>query len=319
LGAAFHFWQSPTRAAERDASGAEREASGKISEELVYAESSDGIVNEGAIFSPPKDSAKPIAIIWIHGSGASFCRPQYVKIGRALAALGYACIDGNTRKHDLGTRSDGEKTIYGGSLWGKESEQVHDLAAWIDLAMARGFKGVVLVGHSAGSNAVRRYQAQKQDRRVAGIVSASGGVRFVTRLNDPELLARAKRLLADGRGHDLLRVPNQPNFDQFISAATIVDFANIPLEQKDFFGVETPNPAVTRVRCPILAFYGTKEPGVGTAADLELLKSCVKRQESGPSRVDTVMIPNATHEYDGVEADVAKIIAQWADTLALPK
>jgi hypothetical protein len=117
----------------------------------------------------------------------------------------------------------------------------------------------------------------------------------------------------------LLRVPNQPNFDQFISADTIVDFANIPLEQKDFFGVETPNPAVTRVRCPILAFYGTKEPGVGTAADLELLKSCVKRQKSGPSRVDTVMIPNATHEYDGVEADVAKIIAQWSDTLALPK
>jgi pimeloyl-ACP methyl ester carboxylesterase len=185
--------------------------------------------------------------------------------------------------------------------------------------VTRGFKGVVLAGRSAGSTFVRIYQAEKQDRRVAGFVFASGTVRWPELPDDPEILAQARRLVADGRGDVLVSRSKRAADLSYISAAAIVDFAEIPFEEKDFFGVETPNPAVRRVHCPILAWYGTKEPDEGTAADLELLKSCVKRQKSGTTRVDTVMIPNATHVYDGVEADVAKILAQWADTLALPK
>ena len=83
---------------------------------------------------------------------------------------------------------------------------------------------------------------------------------------------------------------------------------------KDFFGVQTPNAAVTQIRCPLLAFFGTKGD-VGTEADLELLKSSVKRQSSGPSRVQTIMIQNADHMYTGQEAQVADAIAKWADTL----
>lgn len=72
--------------------------------------------------------------------------------------------------HDLGNVEAwrGEKRIRGGMYWGVPSEQVWDLAAWIDFAEGLGFKQVVLVGHSAGANAVRAYQAQTQDTRVAG-------------------------------------------------------------------------------------------------------------------------------------------------------
>src|SRR5262245_25851370 len=40
---------------------------GKYPEELVYARASDDIVNGGAYFIPPKESAKPVAVIWVHG------------------------------------------------------------------------------------------------------------------------------------------------------------------------------------------------------------------------------------------------------------
>ncbi len=63
---------------------------GKFPEQIVYVRSSDDIVNGGAIFTPPKDSAKPIAVIWIHGWGVNFYQPTYVAIGRALAERG--CI-----------------------------------------------------------------------------------------------------------------------------------------------------------------------------------------------------------------------------------
>jgi pimeloyl-ACP methyl ester carboxylesterase len=297
----------------------EKETAGKFTEELVYARSEDGITNGGAIFAPQKDSAKPIAVIWIHGWGVNFYYPTYVKIGRALAERGYACITVNTRMHDIGTIAGwrGEKRIRGGGYWGLPSQETQDIAAWIDFATARGFKEVVLAGHSAGSTAVRTYQAEKQDPRVVGIVYASGGIRPITKPPDPELLAEARRLVADGRGDDLLRIPNRP-FPAFVSAATYLDLAKMGPDLKDFFGVETPKPAITRVRCPILAWFGTKEPDIGTAADLELLKSSIKRHESCPSRVDTVMIQNATHMYTGEEAQVAQIIVRWADTLVRP-
>jgi hypothetical protein len=77
---------------------------------------------------------------------------------------------------------------------------------------------------------------------------------------------------------------------------------------------ETKNPGVTRSRCPLLAFFGTRWD-VGDAAELELLKSSALRQSSGPSRVNTVMIQNGDHMYTGEEAQVAQTIAQWADDL----
>jgi pimeloyl-ACP methyl ester carboxylesterase len=288
---------------------------GKFPEQLVYVRSSDDIISGGAMFAPPVDSAKPIAIIWIHGWGVNFYSPTYVMIGRALAERGYTCISANTRMHDLGNVAGYRrgKRIRGGGYWGVASEEVRDLAAWIDFSEDRGFKKAVLVGHSAGWAAVRRYQAEEQDGRVVGVVLASGAVRAETRPTDPEQLAQATRLMAEGRGDDLVRDPKR-SFPSFVSAATFLDIANAPPEFKDFFGVQTSSPAVTRIHCPLLAFFGTRGD-VGSQADLELLKSSIQRQSSGPSRMDTVMIENADHMYTGEEAQVAQVIAKWADSL----
>ncbi len=313
LGTTFLLWRGCTPRAVTVTAG-------KFPEGLVYVRSKDDIINGGAIFAPPKDSAKPIAVIWIHGWGVNFYSPTYVMIGRALAERGYTCITANTRMHDLGNVA-GErwgKRIRGGGYWGVASEEVRDLAAWVDFAEDRGFKEVVLVGHSAGWAAVRSYQAEKQDGRVVGVVLASGAVRAETRPTDPDQLAQATRLMAEGQGDALVRDPKR-SFPSYISAATFLDIANSPPESKDFFGVQTPNPGVTRIRCPLLAFFGTRESDVGTEADLKLLESSIRRQSSGPSRVNTVMIQNADHMYTGEEAQVAQIIANWADTLLSPE
>jgi pimeloyl-ACP methyl ester carboxylesterase len=290
---------------------------GKFPEQLVYVRSNDDIISGGAMFAPPQDSAKPIAIIWIHGWGVNFYSPTYVVIGRALAERGYTCISANTRMHDLGNVAGHrrDKRIRGGGYWGVASEEVRDLAAWIDFAEDRGFNKVILVGHSAGWAAVRRYQAEEQDSRVVGIVLASGAVQVETRPTDPDQLAEATRLMAEGQGEALVRDPKR-SFPSYISAATFLDIANTPPEFKDFFGVQTPNPAVRRIHCPLLAFFGTRGD-VGSQADLELLKSSIQRQSSGPGRVDTIMIENADHMYTGEEAQVAEAIAQWADSVAL--
>ncbi|MBI1984333.1 MAG: alpha/beta fold hydrolase [Acidobacteria bacterium] len=311
LGTIFLVWRSRMPRPERMPPG-------KFPEQLVYVRSKDDIVDAGVVFIPAKGSAKPIAVIWIHGWGVNFYSPTYVAIGRALAERGYTTISANTRMHDLGNVQGYRwgKRIRGGGYWGIASEEVRDLAAWVDFTEDRGFKKVVLVGHSAGWAAVRTYQAERQDARIVGVVVASGAVGAETRPTDPDQLSEATRLMAKGEGDALIRDPRR-SFPSYISAATFMDIANSPPEYKDFFGVQTPNPGVTRIRCPLLAFFGT-QGDVGTEADLELMKSSIQRQSSGPSRVDTVMIQHADHMYQGEEAQVAQTIAHWADSV-LPR
>jgi pimeloyl-ACP methyl ester carboxylesterase len=291
---------------------------GKFPEQLVYARTNDEIVDAGVIFTPPKELAKPIAVIWIHGWGVSFYSPTYVGIGRALSEKGYAAISANTRMHDLGNVEGyrGDKRIRGGGYWGIASDQVRDVAAWIDFAEARGFQKVILVGHSAGWAAVTHFQAEKRDPRVAGIVVASGSIHPATPPTDPDQIAQATRMVAEGRPDDLVKDPKR-SFPSFISAATMLDIVNEPPEFKDFWGTQTgtKDPGIARIRCPLLAFFGTRGD-VGGEAELELLKSSVRRQSSGPVRVDTVMIKGGDHMYQGEEALVAETIAKWAEGLS---
>src|SRR5262245_20053532 len=85
----------------RSAPGGGQQSAGKVTEELVHVRAEDGIVNGGVVFTAPKASAKPIAVIWIHGWGANFYHPSYVKIGKASAERGYTTITANTRMHDI--------------------------------------------------------------------------------------------------------------------------------------------------------------------------------------------------------------------------
>jgi pimeloyl-ACP methyl ester carboxylesterase len=282
---------------------------GNIPERIVQVQSKDDVADAGAVFTPPKNIAKSIAIIWIHGAGVNFSSPSYLAISRGLAERGYTVITGNTRMHDLGNVEAwrGEKRIRGGTYWGVPSEQVRDIAAWIDFAESLGFKQVVLVGHSAGANAVRLYQAQTQDTRVAGVVLASGDVHPDTRVPPPEWISKAKQLVANGQPEELVQGP-------FLSAATFLDIVNTPPEFKDFFGALSTNAGVTRIQCPLFVFLGTNGD-VGNEADLELIKSSVKRLPTGPSRVDTALIEGADHMYDGQEDRVAELIANWTEKL----
>ena len=294
-------------------------SAGKFPEELVYVRSSDDIINGGAIFAPPKAQAKPTAVLWVHGWSANFYDPTYVMVARALAERGFTTITVNTRMHDIGTRATERhgKRVRGGGYWGVTSEDARDIVAWIDFAQERGFEQVVLVGHSAGWASVAAYQAGKQDPRVVGMVLASGSVVPPPPPPDAELLAQATRLVADGNGEELLRLPNR-SFPSFVSAATFLDTAKTPPELSDFFGLQTPNAGITRIRCPLLAFYGTRGD-VGGEADLERIKSSIKRHASGPGHVETIMIQRGDHMYTGEETQVAQTIADWADRLSVAK
>src|SRR5262245_61313087 len=271
-----------------------------LPEEVIYTMSRDTIFNAGLLFHPKKELAKPVAIVWVHVWGINFYSPTYVSIGRIFAENGYTFITVNTRMHDLGNVEGYKngKRVRGGGYWGIASDQTKDIAAWIDFAESKGFKKIILVGHSAGAAAVREFQSERQDNRVAGLVLASGSVDPAGPI-DSSRYVQALPLVSANKGEELIKDPKR-SFPSYISAATLMDIVNSPPAYKDFFGVQTANAGITKIHCPILAFYGTSDD-VGNEKTLELLKTSIAKQPKGPVSVTTAMIKGADHMYMGQE------------------
>ena len=285
-----------------------------LPEEVVYVMSDDTIFNAGLLFHPKKDSLKRVAIVWVHGWGVNFYSPSYITIGRLFAEKGYTFVSVNTRMHDLanveGYKSG--KRVRGGGYWGIATDQTKDIAAWIGFLESKGFKKIILIGHSAGAAAVREYQSEKLDTRVAGLVLASGSVDPAPPIDSSQYV-QAVPLMAEGKGEELIKDPKR-SFPSYISAATFMDIASSPPEYKDFFGVRTPNAGITKIQCPIFAFYGTNDD-VGNEKTLELLKTSIQKQSKGPTGVTTTMIKGAEHMYMGQEVQVTAAITNWINTI----
>jgi len=276
-------------------------------EELVYATTEDGLLLEGVAMRPTGVPIRPVSVVWIHGNAASFAAPGYVRVGRALAALGHPVVIGNTRGHDVAAtlwRADGGMPAGGGAGWERLEEAPHDLAAWVEVAAAElGAGGVVLAGHSSGAQRVVLYQAERQDGRVAGLALASPDLRGFFA---PGELEEARRMVAEGRGMDVTPAqPWAPWYRQ--SAQTVVGKADILSRMLE---TEDGEPTIAAIRCPVLAFCGSREPR--TEATLE----AIRRQARSAARVETEVVAEADHFYTGREQEVAAVIARWAAALA---
>lgn len=276
-------------------------------DELVYTQSEDGLLLEGAVVRPETGALKPTAVVWVHGLTGRFYGPMIVRVGRELAANGYQFVTGNNRGHDFGTVlwTRAGKARFAGGGWERFDESPRDVGAWVEFAMGLGARRVVLIGHSLGALKATYYLAERDDPRVVGLVLASPAVR-AGRLR-PDLIEQSERMVGEGRGQDLLPWGISP-VSGSLSAQTYLNRRQTNL---DLFGLDTPEPSVGRVRCPIYAFLGTRERWVGTEADLDL----IRRHATGSPRVDTRMFEDADHRYSGMEAEVAKAIAIWLDTL----
>jgi len=277
-------------------------------ERLVYTYSEDAILLEGVVIEPTGAQAKPVALVWVHGLTGKFYTPTTIDMGRALASRGYSLVAGNNRGHDFGavlyTREG--KSILAGSGWEAFDECPRDIAAWIAFTAGLGYKGVALAGHSLGALKVAYYQAERQDPRVLGLIAASAP-RQAARHN-PDMVALAEKMVVSGRGQDLLPMGPSRAGAYTLSAQTLLNRVRTGL---DVYGFDTPNAAISRLSCPILALYGTREEATGGAAELEAIRG----NATASPRVETRLIEGADHSYHGHQREVAAAIADWMATL----
>jgi pimeloyl-ACP methyl ester carboxylesterase len=271
-------------------------------EELIYATTEDGLLLEG-IAMKPASTAQSAAIIWIHGNAASFSAPGYVRVGRALADLGYRAVIGNTRGHDIACtlwHADASLPSGGGAGWERLEEAPRDLAAWVEIATSLGAERVVLVGHSTGAQRVVLYQSERQDSRVAGLVLASPALHDFL---PPGELDAAERMVKEGHGLDV--TPAQPWAPWYRQSAETVTGKAAILAHMLEADAEGRPPIIAGIHNPILAFCGTREPQSEAALET------ITRAAVFAASVDRETLADADHFYSQHEADAAALIARW--------
>ncbi len=281
-----------------------------VIEELVYATTDDDVSLAGIAIRPANRPTQPISIVWIHGNAATFSDRPYVLVGRALAALGYPVLIGNTRGHDIAATlwrasDDTPSAGGGGAGWERMEDAPRDLAAWVALAAGEEASGggVALVGHSKGAQKVILAAAERPEASLVGVALASPDVRG---FRMPGELEAARQLVADGRGAEVTpATPWAPWYRQ--SAQTVVSHADA--QTRIFTADDTAadgRPAIAALTIPLLAFYGAQEQS--GQADLDMLRHAA----INAPRIETATIAETGHFYTGHEAEVAGVIAQWA-------
>jgi pimeloyl-ACP methyl ester carboxylesterase len=279
-------------------------------EEIVWIRTDDTVEHDGVVMRP-SGSPTGTVVVWMHGYTGRFSEPHQTRIGRYLAARGHVFVSGNNRGHDFGARLGvpGGDFRLGGGWWELVSEAWLDIKAWLDFASATlSPRRLVLAGHSYGAVKVTWYQGERQDGRLGGLISASGPVRPPSRR--PELgepLSAAERMVAEKRGLELLPMGGGGRADA-LSAQTLVDRAKSLV---DVYGMESHDAPVSKVRCPFLAILGTREPQIGSPADLERIKGNARSS----SLAATALIEGADHWYHDREDAVAEAIAAWLGKL----
>lgn len=278
-------------------------------EELVYTDREDGLALEGALVLPSSVPAKSTAIIWVHGNTTRFYDYPYLLIGREMARRGYPFFTVNTHGHDVISivwGLEGDATP-GGASWERFSEVPLDMSAWVGYAVERGFKRVVLVGHSFGANKVVYHAAERpDDERIAGVIAASPDIKWSA---PPERVRRAEELEADGKLDSYMpHLDENPTWYE-MSVRTFLERVRIA---QHVFNSEMQTPYISQVRVPVLAFYGTEEAWLGGRADLEQLKQHAPQV----TRFDIATIEGGDHVYWGKHVEAARLITDWVDSLA---
>jgi pimeloyl-ACP methyl ester carboxylesterase len=272
--------------------------------ELLTFEASDGFPLDGLMHTPEAGAGDRAALL-VHGKTMNF----YTCLGRFLPSpltqLGWSCLAMNRRGHDLGGIRNG-RASYGGA-WERFADSQLDIAGGMAELRRRGFRRIVLIGHSFGGITSAAYAAGHPDE-VAALVLCSagrGGREYLLQVSRAGELARdrhaevdaeAHRLVAQGCGDQMIALPG---WWYAITAASWVDLSeNVPVTAE----------SAGRYPGPVLALRGSKEPRERYPAE-EAADAC-------GVRAFLVVIPGADHFYNGTQPQLTRALCDWLVTIA---
>ena len=253
---------------------------------------------DGIFYTPSNGPIRAVAMFF-HGNCHNFYMGPSRFMPKTLVAEGIACLAFNRRGHDMITSLGGRDI--GGGAFQLAHEALADnryAAQWL---RDRGFASPIVIGHSNGGVLAAQYAVDHPDTPAVVLMSAHVGGKTITRRMSAngmfgrdqlsEIEARARQMVADGCGKELMLLPG---WWWVASAECVVDYSdNMP----DI--VE----CASRTKVPVLFLRGDQEPAELYPAEA-YAANCA-------SPCEVRILPDCGHFYTGHEQSVSVLVTDW--------
>ena len=266
--------------------------------ELVTIETNTAQPLDGAWYEPD-GGATAGAVMLCHGNTMNFYVGAPRFLPPALTELGFACLAFNRRGHDI--LSNRNSRAVEGAAFQTTAEGIEDnefAAAWM---AEKGHKAPVVIGHSNGGFLGVQHVASHPETPALVMLSGHAGGKVQENLaaktgllggaRTPEFRKEAEKMIAEGRGEDLILLPG------WWYVATANSYFDRMTTMPDTVAT------APQITCPTLFIRGDKEIAASYPAEDFAEKS------GGP--VDIEIVENCDHYYKGREDEIIKLVAGW--------
>jgi pimeloyl-ACP methyl ester carboxylesterase len=192
-------------------------------------------------------------------------------------------------------------TKFGGAAYETFEESLLDLDGAVACMTQMGYRRFILVGHSLGCVKSLIYQSTRERADIIGVISCSCPKQFYSARAEEqpefkEQMARAERLIAEGKGEEFLWAQTSGSLGIFTARTYENKYGRH--EKNDV------RPHAARLGCPHLALAGGAEHRFFPEYAKELA-------EAGGTSASYRIVPDSNHFYTGHESEVVEIIAGW--------
>jgi len=290
----------------------------RMSGELVTFEALDKVQLEGLLCAPQKTKT---CVVHVHGMTDNFVGLSVVdSLVRAANANGMAFFTMNTR--GMGTITVftrlkehlSYRTV--GTSFENFKDCILDIHAAIVALKQRGYRNFILSGHSTGCQKIAYYQFRKQSKAVKGLILLGPAddlnfqIKKLGRRKYRETIEFAKKLVRQGRGKELMPVEYEPSY---FSAKRYYELYNPKSVEGNLFNYEGKLRAISKIACPVLSVFGSKEEYAAMSARgmLKILGSKFLHPYA-----KEVLVPDADHCFCMQEDVVEEVVVRWLKHLA---
>jgi pimeloyl-ACP methyl ester carboxylesterase len=281
---------------------------------IVKVKAKDGLTLHGLILKPQKEDKKFI-IIHFHGTAGSFFWNDFCEeVTKSVISLGISFLAANNR--GAGVYEVEEGIIPHGASLEKFENCLFDFDIWIEFALSKGYKNIILQGHSFGTEKVVYYMNKGEYKdRVKAIILLGFSDNVGTQEKYQKKIRRnyfneAKRLVRAGKGDYLLEDLRAFAGELPISAKTYLNFFSVDSENAKALPLRKGRDLkyFRNIKVPTLGVIGDREEEEYTIVSIKKAIELMRRENR---LAEVYQIKDCGHGFEGKEKELAVVISNF--------
>ena len=285
---------------------------------FVEMRSIDNIAMHGILFEP--DNGSDIIVIHHHGMEGNFYENTFISfMAQIYTEKGISFLTYNNRGHDYicdlkMDTTDGVKSIKGGTAYENIGDNANDVEGAVNYCKGKGYRKIVLQGHSSGANKVVYAMATRNIDVFATVLLSpcdDYGL-YISETTIEEINAFrkiAKNMIDEGKTNEFM--PRDAYMGTLISPKTYLE-CSIEGSAIDVFPYrdsENEFEHFSKINTPIFVTFGTG--GDYVLQEFEDVEKLLNEKKSEQASISFNLIEGAPHNYRMHERELAEKISDW--------